>query len=86
MQAIPREMPYSHKQFIVNTTRETLMSQSLHSPNGEGKVEESHIAHDVADKDEICGKNQSQQAVHKPRKTSMPSKSREWSEWDQGES
>ena len=48
--AVPKEMHYSHQQDIVNTTKETLMGQSVPSKSGEGKVEESIVTHDIADK------------------------------------
>ena len=66
----------SHPQAVpVNTAGETLMAQSSPSKNGEGKVEENIVAHDVADKYEIGRRNQTQEAMHKPCTASTPSKS-----------
>ena len=56
MQAIPREMHDPHKQWSINTAKETLMSQDLPVHSREGKVREGHPAHDVMDKDQISGK------------------------------
>ena len=74
MQTIAKEMHYPYNQCSVTTTREILMGQSSPSQISEGKVEESHVAHDVANKCKISGKIQTQHAVHNPCTASMPSK------------
>ena len=56
-----------HKQHSVNTTRETLMGQISPSQSVEGKVKESQVAHDIADKYKIGGKNQIQQAAQEQK-------------------
>ena len=57
---LPKEMHYPHQQSTVNITKETLMGQSIPSKSGEGKVEESIVAHDTVDKCEIGRKSQNQ--------------------------
>ena len=61
----------------MNIYKETFMGQSSPPKSGERNIEENTVAHDVTDKCEIGGRNQMQQAVHKPCTTSMPSENRE---------
>ena len=70
-------MPGSHKQWPINTNRKTSVSQSLPSQSGEGKVWDSHAAHDVVDKCKTSRKNWAQQAAHKPCTAIIPSKNHE---------
>ena len=77
-QTIPLKMHYAHKQHSENTIRETLMGQSSSSQSGKGKIKESPVTHDVADKGKISRKIQTQQAATKPCAASMPSKIPKW--------
>ena len=53
--------------------KDTSISQKLPFQSREGKVGESHAAHDVADKVKVSQKNQAQQATYKPFMAPMPS-------------
>ena len=74
---IPKEMNCLCTQHWKNTTRETLRDQSSPSLSGEGKVEESHMVCDAADKSEISMKILTKQAAYKLYAANMPIKNYE---------
>ena len=55
---MPKETHHTHMKYYISTTRETLKGQSSPSKSWEGKVKESLVGHNVADKCLMGGKIQ----------------------------